>query len=169
MKILLDKGADPNAKESARGETALMFAATFNRVDAMQALIARAPTSRPTTKVVDLAGLTSPEEEFFRHSSSNRAAARDRDRTGPGGPAAQAAPAGGQGGQAPAAAPAAGQVAAGRWRSGPGGAGVGAPAGNGGGNAPAAQQGGGQARGPQGGGGGGRGAAAPARVRISPV
>src|SRR5687767_14174375 len=66
VSLLLDRGVDPNAKESARGETALMFAANFNRVDAMKALIAKGADINVTTTVIDLAALTSPEEEFFR-------------------------------------------------------------------------------------------------------
>ena len=40
MKLLLDKGADVNAASRQVGETALMFAAASNRVEAMKVLIA---------------------------------------------------------------------------------------------------------------------------------
>ena len=41
VKVLLDHGADVNAKESAHGQTALMFAAALNRADVVQLLLAR--------------------------------------------------------------------------------------------------------------------------------
>ena len=50
VKVLLDHGADVNAKESAHGQTALMFAAALNRADVGQAAARSAepiPTSRP--------------------------------------------------------------------------------------------------------------------------
>ena len=72
VRVLLDSGADPNAKESARGETALMFAANFNRVDAMKALIEKGADIKVATKVTDLEGLTSPEEEFFRQQQQQQ-------------------------------------------------------------------------------------------------
>ncbi|HXG90718.1 MAG TPA: ankyrin repeat domain-containing protein [Vicinamibacterales bacterium] len=95
VKLLLDHGADPNVKESARGETALMFAANFNRVDAMKALLDKGADITAATKVVDLAGLTSPDEEFFRQQQQGGAPA----------PGAPAAPAEGQGGPAGARGP----------------------------------------------------------------
>lgn len=65
--LLIDRGADVNAKESVRDETPLMFAAAFDRVDAMKVLLARGATVNVTTKVVDLKAQTNPEEEaFFR-------------------------------------------------------------------------------------------------------
>src|SRR5262249_5548376 len=38
-RMLLERGADPNAKESDRGQTALAFAASFNRADAIRVLL----------------------------------------------------------------------------------------------------------------------------------
>ena len=40
VKILLDRGADPNARENTNSETALMWAAAENHPDAAKALIA---------------------------------------------------------------------------------------------------------------------------------
>ena len=52
---LLDHGADVNAREFRRGgQTPLMFAAAFNRVDAMKVLIQRSAGLGITSEVVDL-------------------------------------------------------------------------------------------------------------------
>ncbi len=98
VKVLLDNGADPNAKETARGETALMFAANFNRVDAMKALIEKGADIRVTTKVIDLAGLTSPEEEFFRQQQQQQQGGQGQGGgQAAGAPAAPGGPGGGRG------------------------------------------------------------------------
>ncbi|MGQ0734830.1 MAG: ankyrin repeat domain-containing protein [Acidobacteriota bacterium] len=149
VNLLLQHGADPNAVESARGESALMFAAAYNRVEAMQALLARGANWRAATKVVDLAGLTSPEEEFFRQQQQ-----QGGQQGGP--PQAQGRGPGGPGG--PGGPPA--QAAAGRGPGGQGGPGgppaaAGAPAGAGPGRGP---QGGPPAAGP------GRGPGGPAQA-----
>ena len=47
-------------------QTALMFAAAFTRVEAMKVLIAAGADVKAATKVVNLASLTSPEEEASR-------------------------------------------------------------------------------------------------------
>jgi ankyrin repeat protein len=51
---LLDHGADVNAREFRWGQTPLMFAATFNRVDAMKVLIKRSAGLDIASQVVDL-------------------------------------------------------------------------------------------------------------------
>jgi uncharacterized protein len=61
--MLVENGADVNAKERAMEQTALSFAAAYNRVEALKALLNRGADITHTTKVVDLAGLTSPDEE----------------------------------------------------------------------------------------------------------
>ena len=118
VKVLLDNGADANAKESARGETALMFAANFNRVDAMKALIEKGAEIGVATKVVDLSGLTSPDEEFFLQQQQQQQQQPPPSGQAPGGQAAGAAPGGpgggGQGAGAPAAAATQGAPSAGR-------------------------------------------------------
>jgi ankyrin repeat protein len=134
VKVLLDAGADPNAKENARGETALMFAANFNRVDALKVLLERGADKAVTTKVVDLAGLTSPEEEFFRMQQQQQGGAQAAPAANAGG--GQGRGPGGQGGPAAAAPPAQGgapQQAAGAGRGPQGGPGGGQQAQGGGG------------------------------------
>jgi ankyrin repeat protein len=140
VRVLLENGADPNAKESARGETALMFAANFNRVEAMKVLIEKGAQIDVATKVTDLAGLTSPEEEFFRQQQQQQQ--QGGGQGGGQGAGRGQGQGGGQGGgqQAAAAAPSGGQ-------------GAGQGGGPGGPGGPAAGRGGGQ--------GGGRGGAAP--------
>ena len=55
VKILLDRGADVNAKESEWGQTPLMFAAAQNRADAIRVLLARGADARIATKTIDIA------------------------------------------------------------------------------------------------------------------
>ncbi|WP_373067688.1 ankyrin repeat domain-containing protein [Gemmatimonas sp.] len=54
VKALLTKKADPNARESAWGQTPLMFAAAENRGDAVRALLAGGADASIRTKMVDL-------------------------------------------------------------------------------------------------------------------
>jgi len=54
VKVLLDNGADANAKENARGETALMFAAAANRAAAIQVLLQSGANASLSTKVIDI-------------------------------------------------------------------------------------------------------------------
>jgi ankyrin repeat protein len=101
VKTLLAAGADIEAKESSMQQTALMFAAANSRVEVMKALIAGGANVKASSKVVNLASLTSPEEEFFRQQFQQQ--------QGPGGgaPAGQAArPAGAPAAAGPAARPA---------------------------------------------------------------
>ncbi len=102
VKALLAAGAEVDAKESSMQQTALMFAAANSRVDVMKALIAAGASVKAQTKVVNLAQLTSPEEEFFRQQFQQQ----QQQGGAPAGGAA-ARPAG-----APAGAPAAGAPAA---------------------------------------------------------
>jgi ankyrin repeat protein len=64
--MLVEGGSDVNARETAMGQTPLMFAAAYNRVDVVKLLLARGADIAATSKVVDLTKLSSPEEEFFR-------------------------------------------------------------------------------------------------------
>ena len=41
VRLLLDRGADPNAREESLGETALMWAAAENHPEAVKLLVAR--------------------------------------------------------------------------------------------------------------------------------
>jgi len=52
VKRLLDGGADANARESERGQTALSFAAAFNRPAAIKTLIASGANPNITSKIV---------------------------------------------------------------------------------------------------------------------
>ena len=54
MEYLIDDGADPNARESAAGQTPLMFAAAYNRVAALQVLLGRVADVTLTTHVIDI-------------------------------------------------------------------------------------------------------------------
>ena len=58
---LLDAGADVNAKETARGQTAIMFASAFNRVEVINLLAKRGADLGVSSKVVDLFELTREE------------------------------------------------------------------------------------------------------------
>ena len=112
VKALLAAGAALEAKESSMQQTPLMFAAAFSRVDVMKALIAAGADVKAATKVVNLASLTSPEEEFFRQQQPSAPAA---GAPGPGGnrPAGPPAPEPNAGAARPAAvAPAAAPAAA---------------------------------------------------------
>jgi ankyrin repeat protein len=62
VKLLLEQSADANAAEAANGETALMFAAALDRADAIRELLAHGADPARTSKVVDLSGVTAPEE-----------------------------------------------------------------------------------------------------------
>ena len=62
VKALLEQTSDANASESANGETALMFAAALDRAEAVRELLAHGADPARTSKVVDLAGVTAPEE-----------------------------------------------------------------------------------------------------------
>ena len=63
VKLLLEQpGGGANAAESANGETALMFAAALDRADAIRELLAHGADAARVSKVVDLAGVTAPEE-----------------------------------------------------------------------------------------------------------
>ena len=61
--MLVEGGADVNARETAMGQTPLMFAAAYDRVDVVKLLLARGADVAATSKVVDLAEADSPEEE----------------------------------------------------------------------------------------------------------
>jgi ankyrin repeat protein len=74
VKALLAAGAEVDAREQSMQQSALMFAAAFTRVEVMKALIAAGADVKATTKVVNLAALTSPEEEFFRQQQGGQPA-----------------------------------------------------------------------------------------------
>ena len=67
---LVAAGADLNAVESAKGQSALMFAAAFDRTSMVTLLIAKGADPALSTKVVDLAKLTDPNAEQFERRAS---------------------------------------------------------------------------------------------------
>ncbi len=115
VKALLAAGADLEAKESSMQQTPLMFAAAFSRVEVMKVLIASGADVKAATKVVNLASLTSPEEEFFRQQQQPAAPAAGAPAAGGGRPAGTPTPEPNAG--APAAAQA--QTGGGGGRRGP--------------------------------------------------
>ena len=80
--------------------TALMFAAGYNRVEAIEALLAAGADVRVANKVVDLAELTDPLESAARRARpgcgawQRRVLRRSAARAGAGPGASRAAPAG---------------------------------------------------------------------------
>ena len=121
-------GADPNATEIARGETALMFAANYNRVDAIKALLAGGANFNVTTKVV---GPLRPDTRARGGQGGGQGqGGQGQGGQGQGGPAHRAAgtrsgaTGGGRQGRGPGGPPAAGALPArlravardGRWR-----------------------------------------------------
>jgi ankyrin repeat protein len=103
--MLVENGADVNAKESVMQQTPLMFAAAYNRSEAMSALIKGGGDIKANTKVVDLAALTSPDEESFRQQQQQQQQQQGGQVAGQAGrgPGGQGAPAAAGGRQAAAA------------------------------------------------------------------
>jgi uncharacterized protein len=54
VQALLERGADPNVRETAHGQTALMFAASSNRVSVIEVLLAHGADPKIETNVVKL-------------------------------------------------------------------------------------------------------------------
>ena len=54
VKVLLEHGADPNAREGSAGQTPLMFAAARNRVESVELLLEAGADPLLSTKVVDV-------------------------------------------------------------------------------------------------------------------
>lgn len=77
--MLVEGGAEVDAREKAMEQTPLMFASAYNRVDMVKLLIAQGADLGATSKVEDLAKLSSPEEEFFRRRQQQNA----QPQTGP--------------------------------------------------------------------------------------
>ena len=123
---LLAAGSDLEAKESSMQQTPLMFAAAFSRVEVMKALVAAGANVKATTKVVNLASLTSPEDEFRQQQTPPATGAPVAAGARPAGaptpePSAGAAPPAAAGAPAPAASPAQAQTQAGGGGGGGGG------------------------------------------------
>jgi ankyrin repeat protein len=62
VRMLIENGADPNVKETANGQTAMMFAAAADRADVVKMLLARGADVSATSRVEDLAKLTIPDD-----------------------------------------------------------------------------------------------------------
>ena len=62
VRLLLEQRVDADAAESANGETALMFAAALDRADAVRELLDHGADAARTSRIVDLTGITAPEE-----------------------------------------------------------------------------------------------------------
>mgnify|MGYP003433136958 CR=1 FL=1 len=60
VKLLVENGADINAKEATHGQTALMVAAGLNRAEVVTLLLDRGVDATVASKVVDLNALTAP-------------------------------------------------------------------------------------------------------------
>jgi ankyrin repeat protein len=92
---LADAGAELNLVEAAHGQSALMFAASLGRTEAAKALIAKGADTNLTSAVVDLSGVTAPEDvlqEALRKEQNERtAAAKNEGMPMPAAPAAPAA------------------------------------------------------------------------------
>ncbi len=63
VKLLIDYGANVDAKEYAKGETALIFAAAYGRAAVIRVLAAHAADTSVTTKVMDLTAFAKEEQE----------------------------------------------------------------------------------------------------------
>src|SRR5712691_4491580 len=61
--LLIEKGANVNARENVKGETALTFAAAYGRTDVVKVLTANKADVSITTKVQDLAAFAKEEQE----------------------------------------------------------------------------------------------------------
>jgi ankyrin repeat protein len=108
LQALLDHGADANAAESANGQTALMFGAAADRATAVRLLLTRGASPGLTSKVVDLAGVTAPEDKLqqeIRDAQTAKSAKTAADAAAAGAAAGRPMPA------SPRAAPATGTIA----------------------------------------------------------
>jgi ankyrin repeat protein len=74
--MLVEGGAPVNARDTAKGETPLMYAAGYNRADVVKLLLQRGADAAATTKVVDLAALTAPEEASMQRQAGQGSAPR---------------------------------------------------------------------------------------------
>jgi ankyrin repeat protein len=83
----LARGADVNAKEKVKGETAVMIAASYGRTDVIRALTAKGADLKVTTKVMDLAAFNKEEQERFAQFQQQQQQSQNAGRGGARGPA----------------------------------------------------------------------------------
>lgn len=69
--MLVENGAEVDAKEKSMQQTALMFAAGTNRVDAIAALLKAGADVKLTTKVNNVGNLSGAEQEFLAAASGS--------------------------------------------------------------------------------------------------
>jgi uncharacterized protein len=101
VSLLLDRGADPNVRESANHQTALMFAAALDRTDVVALLLQRRADAAAVSKVTDISDVVAPEDKLqqeIRDARETRPAPENEPRRGVGSTSAG-------GGRPPAARP----------------------------------------------------------------
>src|SRR6185295_14224554 len=98
--ILVDHGADVNAKESVRHLTPAMFAAASNRGPVLALLAQRGADLAATSKVTDLAALSRDQAALREFTQGNPAPPGEPPAAGRSGPAPAGGP-GGRGGRGP--------------------------------------------------------------------
>ena len=76
--MLVEGGSEVDARDTAKGETALMYAAGYNRADVVRLLLQRGADARITTRVVDLAALSAPERRHHGPPGGRSAASPGR-------------------------------------------------------------------------------------------
>ena len=89
--MLVENGAEVDAKEKSMQQTALMFAAGTNRVDAIAALLKAGADVKLTSKVNNVGSLSGAEQEFLA-AASGSAGQPGGNPAGQNGPASAAAP-----------------------------------------------------------------------------
>ena len=113
--VLVENGAEIDAREKSMQQTALMFAAATNRVDAINALIKAGADPKLNSKVVNVGSLSSADQEAFQQNTGSGLQPGGNGQVGGQGrnsevlPAGSAVPAAAPRAAAPAAAPAAAQ------------------------------------------------------------
>ena len=78
--MLVENGAEIDAREKSMQQTALMFAAGTNRVDAIAALLKGGANVKLTSKVNNVGSLSGAEQEFLAAASGSAGQPGDGDR-----------------------------------------------------------------------------------------
>src|SRR6185295_9141847 len=101
VRLLLDHGADVNAKESVRNLTAAMFAAASDRAPVLELLAKRGADLKATSKVTDLAALSKDPVALRELTQGNPSPPGEPPAGGRNGPGPAQTGAGGRGGRGP--------------------------------------------------------------------